>query len=338
MKYLILQHPGHNRVYYNTADKLALAELKIAAQKLSVEISELNIEEIARVRYLTFTTAEPLNEDDSIIISRLSFIFAIYKLEGDLLSPIEAFPYHYVNPKIGTLLKYHGKTNELFTKMMVNIAMLSSDYTLYDTIELLDPCAGRGTTLFEGAVYGYNCYGVELDPKAVQEGALYFKKFLEEERYKHKAQSRQIAGTAKSDATYIDELEYTKRKKETIQKRLGMVCGDTQEVTKYFKNSRFHLIIGDLPYGIAHNNTSRDSRAMRNPSELLDTSLSEWYKVLKKGGIITLAWNSFLVSRAKLIELFESKGFEVLNSEPYCELEHMVDRSIKRDVIVAKKL
>ena len=337
MKFLILQHPGHNRVYYNAADKLALAELKIASTKLSVTIQNLAIEEIARVRYLTFESDTPLNDDDFIIISRLSFIFAIYSLEGDMLSPIEAFPYHYVNPKIGTLLKYHGKTNELFTKMMVNIAMLSSDYTLHDTIEMLDPCCGRGTTLFEGAVYGYNSYGVELDLKAVQEGTLYFKKFVEEERYKHKTDSRQVAGTSKADATYIYEFEYTKSKKETVQKRFGMICGDTQEMAKYFKNNRFHLIIGDLPYGIYHHNT-RDERAMRNPSELLEVSLSEWCKVLKQGGIIALAWNSFLVSRVKLVELFEAKGFEVLSSEAYCELEHMVDRSIKRDVLVARKV
>ncbi len=336
MQYLILQNPGHNRVYYKAADKLALAELKIAATRLSMPITDLAVVELARVRYLSFECAGELTESDFIIISRLSFLFALYRREGELLAPVEAFPGYYINPKIGSLLKYHGKTNELFTRMMVNVAALSAGIAPGDVVELLDPCAGRGTTLYEGAIYGYNCYGVELDAKSVQEGALFFKKYLEEERYKHKASSRQVAGTTKSDAVYINEFEYNKSKKEEVQKRLGLVCGDTQEMTRYFKNSRFHLIVGDLPYGIAHNNSSaRDTRSMRNPSELLDGALDQWCKVLKKGGVIALAWNSFLVSRSKLAELFESKGLQVLDGEPYQELEHMVDKSIKRDVILA---
>lgn len=43
--------------------------------------------------------------------------------------------------------------------MMINVALLSSDFNYNDRIQLLDPIAGKGTTLFEGAVYGFDTYG-----------------------------------------------------------------------------------------------------------------------------------------------------------------------------------
>ena len=81
MKYLILQNPGHNRVYYNSSAKLALAELNIACCKLSVDFEKIDIVEIEGIRYLSFRTNEPLSDNDIRIISRLSFIFAFYSEE-----------------------------------------------------------------------------------------------------------------------------------------------------------------------------------------------------------------------------------------------------------------
>lgn len=347
MNYLILQNPGHNRVYYKSADKLSLAELKIASQKLSIQCSNIEIVELESIRYLSIKTTEELSNEDIEILSRLSFVFAIFQAveidQKTFLVPIRKSYYEYVDDKISSLLKYKGKTNELFTKMMINVALLSSDFDYSDRIQILDPVAGRGTTLFEGIIYGYDVCGIELESKSIHDTITFFKKFLETERFKHNFNQRHVHGTTKSNSVKIQEFEYARSKDEfknkEARKKLGLICGNTQEAANYCKKNSFHLIVGDLPYGIAHGNksTQRKQSHTRNPSELLNCCLSGWNKILKKGGIVVIAWNSFVASKEELHEIFFEHGFDVLSESPYDEFEHMVDKSIKRDIIVAKK-
>lgn len=348
IQYLILQHPGHNRVYYNVAGELALAELKIASIKFEVSCDAIKIIEIAEVRYLSFEAESELSLHDIGALSRLSFVFAIYKMlvvDGkECLHPIAIYDYAYVDTKISSLLKYPGKTNELFTKMMVNVALLSSEFNYDTNIQLLDPVAGRGTTLFEASVYGYNATGVEIESKSVHEASVFFKKFIQTERYKHQSDKRQIAGQSKKEAVYVQEFDFapTKEmfKKQELRRKLAYVNGASQNVESYFKANTFHLIVGDLPYGIAHGNSSaqRSGSITRNPSEMIEQCIEGWFKVLKKGGVIVLAWNVFVAAKIKLEQIFVNHGFEVLSEGPYANFEHMVDKSIKRDIIVARKI
>ncbi len=344
--YLILQNPGHNRVYYNLAGKLALAELSVATARLNSQCHNICIKELEGIRYLAFETEEELFDSDLQIVSRLSFAFALFKLHSTnpySLMPIAKFEYEYLNDKISSLLKYPGKTNELFTKMMVNVALLSSDFSYNHQIKLLDPVAGRGTTLYEGCIYGFDVAGIEIEPKSVHEANLFIKKYLEAERHKHKIDRHQVYGKNKSEAVYIDEVEYAKTKdefkNESSRKKFGIVTGEAQMAASYFKANSFHVIVGDLPYGIAHGNKAANKSASitRNPSELLSACLPQWHKVLKKGGTIVLAWNSFVAAKEKLYPIFKDNGFELLINDDYDQFEHMVDKSIKRDIIVAKK-
>ncbi|MBI9064918.1 MAG: hypothetical protein JEZ14_23225 [Marinilabiliaceae bacterium] len=346
-KYLILQHPGHNRVYYNLSGQLALSELEIATRRLDADCSDSKIDELEKVRYLSFTTEEDITDHDLEILSRLSFVFAIFRLEQredqTCLIPISKVDYEYVDNKVSSLMKYAGKTNELFTKMMINVGLLSSDFDYNHKIQLLDPVAGRGTTLFEGVVYGFDVTGIEIEPKSVHETTVFFKKYMEAERFKHTSGQRQVSGQKKSEAIYMQEFEYARTKEEfksdQLRKKLGVVTGNSQEAANYFKKNSFHLIIGDLPYGIAHGNkgAAKSSSITRNPSELLSLCLPQWHQVLKKGGVVVVAWNSFVVSRQKLSEIFTDNGFEVFTEAPYDGFEHLVDRSIKRDIVVARK-
>ena len=76
--YLILQHPGHNRVYYNLSGPLALAELKVASTRLNVTSSAIEIIDIEGIRYLSLTTEDELTTLDLELLSRLSFVFALF--------------------------------------------------------------------------------------------------------------------------------------------------------------------------------------------------------------------------------------------------------------------
>lgn len=346
MQFLILQNPGHNRVYFEQSDKLAFAELKIAGKNLSEKIDNIKSEKIAGVRYISFEKESELTNSDIFIISKLSFTFAIFNLisEGGIkkLIPVNILNYEYLDKKLSSILKYQGKTNELFTQMMVNVAVHSSDFSMSDQITLLDPVAGKGTTLFEGLIYGFSCYGIEKEAKFVHETSVFFKKFLQKERLKHLNQKRQVSGSSKKDKNEMFEFEFAKDKElfkdENKRKKLGIVCGKSQESHKYFKKPTFNLIVGDLPYGIFHGNTNANGAAKsRNPKDFLKDSIPEWIKVLKTGGCIAISWNSFLISYQEIKNLFSHFGLNPLNSNPYDSFEHMVDSSIKRDLIVAKK-
>ena len=227
--------------------------------------------------------------------------------------------------------------------MMINIALLSSKFKYKETIKLLDPVAGKGTTLFEGIVNGFNVTGIEIDTKSTHACTVFFKNYLKAERFKHTTNERQVFGKKKSEAIYINEFEFARNKEEfkleTMRKKLGVVTGNSQDASNYFKKENFHIIVGDLPYGIAHGNTmdKKSTSITRNPSELLSLCLPEWYQVLKKGGTVVVAWNSFIVPKRKLEEIFVSKEFEVFTESPYKDFEHLVDKSIKRDIIVARK-
>ncbi|WP_430812531.1 MULTISPECIES: TRM11 family SAM-dependent methyltransferase [unclassified Carboxylicivirga] len=347
MKYLILQNPGHNRVYYKEAAGLAVAELSLAAKRLSVGCQKIDFEDVCGVRYITITLDDELSTADIAILSRLSFTFAIFNQFGlhadDGLAPIAMMRDKYIDDKISTIQRYAGKTNELFTKMMVNVALLASDFNYDESINLLDPVAGRGTTLNEATVYGFNAFGIEIEAKSVHENQIFFKKYLQNERYKFLADKRMVHGKAKGDAIYMHTFEYAANKElfkdKAERKRLGLVCGNAQNADKYFKKNCFNIIVGDLPYGIAHGNAgaNKSTGGTRNPSELIQSCLPAWKTVLKKGGTIVLAWNSFVAPKNKLADLFVKEGFKVLNKAPYDNFEHQVDKAIKRDIIVAKK-
>lgn len=345
--YLLLQTPGHNRVYYDAAVPMALAELKLALNRMALEVLCVEERHLAGVRYFAFETARVLDKGELAFLSRLSFVFALFSAKEQagplLLKPLRKRAYERLNPKVGTLLKYPGKTNELFTKMMLHVAALASDFDPIAKLTVCDPVAGRGTTLFEAAVYGYDAFGIEKDPKAAHEAGIFFKKYLETERLKHRATKRQIAGKSKADAVYIQAFEYAESKaalqSEETTHQLGIVTGKAQAACEYFKKDRFHLIIGDLPYGIYHkaSGDAKTTAKSRNPTGFLNEALPQWFQTLKPGGVVAVAWNTFVASRHQLATIFTAHGFAVCNAAPYNGFEHRVDQSIKRDILVARK-
>ena len=97
---------------------------------------------------------------------------------------------------LSAILKYTGKTNALFTRLLLHIAELfparraGADRPL----RLLDPVAGKGTTLFEALMRGWDACGIEIVQKAAHEGAVYFQKYLETGRWKHTLQKEKAHG------------------------------------------------------------------------------------------------------------------------------------------------
>ena len=96
MNYLILQYPGHNWVYYQSADKLAIAELEIACNSMKVNVEEIEIKKLANIRYISFKCDDVLSDNDLKILSTLSFVFALFKKKMIIWNPL-SYPYPFIS-------------------------------------------------------------------------------------------------------------------------------------------------------------------------------------------------------------------------------------------------
>ncbi len=331
--YAVLCHPGHNRVYFEEAKRLAVHEMQIVCATWAADVPQPALTYIADIAYIAFATAQPLSETQLKQMGRLSFFYALFEKKDDMLLPIVLPPCYYLDPGISSILKYTGKTNELFTRMLINIAVCAAGKAGQDDVRLIDPMAGKGTTLFDALALGYLAAGVEISDKAAQEIVTFFKKYLERERCKHTLHTERVGRGKKNSFTFSRTKEESKAE---LAKRLDVVAGDAMQITSYYKKGSFDVLVADLPYGVAHSNVTADKGA-RNPKELLEGCLPAWREALAKGGALALSWNTFVFSREDMLLLLEKHGFHPLTGGVYDDMEHRVDQAIRRDVVVATK-
>ncbi len=346
INYALLINPGHNRVYFNESIKLAQSELQAAFSKISAPCGEVSLKEIAGVSYVVFCARDRLVGNDLTVLSMLSFVYAVFELRyakpDTVLVPIRKTNPTYMPASINTILKYTGKTNEQFTRMMINLAFLCSDFTHSDHITLLDPIAGKGTTLFEGLISGYDVYGIEIGEKVAGETVRFLKKYLETEKYKHTVKTEKISAPDKAFTAVRHSISLSRTKeeqRENKEKHFELIAGNSVYAERFFKKSQVHLIVGDLPYGVQHGNVTNEKQSSltRNPKELLQACLPGWHRVLKNGGTMVLAWNQFVLPRSEFVSLLRSAGLFVFDDGIYRSFSHRVDQSINRDLVIAKK-
>ncbi len=341
-KYGILLLPSHNRVYTDSETILALGELQLASLYFGTAFTNISEEIIGNVPYITFETEVPLTEDILRILSRLSFTYAIFKLGPNGMGPIDKIVPCYFDEDLVTIQKYSGKTNELFTRFLVNIAILSGKgrhLCPEAPIRILDPICGRGTTLLEGLIQGYQCTGVEIDKKQVEQLVQFFTRYLKTKKYKHRVEKRNVADhTGTLGQAYQFTMARTKESyKAGDVLSMKVIRGDTQQIPRLLRKETFHHIIGDLPYGVQHGSSSPSGSFTRNPSQLLEKSLPGWIQVLEPDGTLALSWNTFVLKRERIIDILQAHGLMVFTQPPYDQFLHRVDQAILRDVIVAQK-
>lgn len=337
MKYCLLINPKHYKNYLNQSDKIALNEFALLNKKYNNFASNAKIQNICDINYLTFES-EKISDDLNKKISNLSFVMGIFENIDDLLKPIEKKNENFVNKNISSLLKYSGKTNEDFTSLMLSVAL--SSIKDKDNYILLDPICGKGTSLYEGLIKGFDCYGIEIAPKVVEESAVFLKKFLEIEKFKFNYKKEKFSGAGKSFKAEKHIFDIYKTKENKIPKKFEIVSANTVFSDKILKNNYFDIIIGDLPYGVKHSNITNEKQNSftRSPKELLTQSLKVWKNLLNDDGVLVISWNTFLLKRKDFEILLAENGYQTFDSEEYLNFEHRVDQAINRDFIVAKKI
>jgi len=328
--YRILPNPGASAVFFSASEALSLSELALCVRRLRTPCEAPRAETLAGARWYAFDAARPLPEEDLCRLSGLSSLYALFLAEGDLLRPIEPLRDAPFREDLSAILKYTGKTNALFTRLMLHVAELSLQSPPRGRVKLLDPVAGKGTTLFEGLMRGYDVSGIEIVRQAAHDAAVYFEKYLETEKWKHKAQKEKLYGVPVWRFTFARDKELLRENPG----RLTMVAGDARYADRFFGKAAFDIVAGDLPYGVAHGNVAGGDRT-RSPEGLVTACLPAWRAALRPGGVLALSWNTLVFSRDNMLKALEGGGFVPLLGPPYDAFRHRVDASILRDIAVA---
>ena len=336
-RYGLLIAPASNRVYSSAAAGLTMAELGVVNETmLAGALSEIGITRLGSVDYVTFSASE-LAPRAVAVISNLSSIFALFAIEDGKLTPLELERSDRFDSDLVTIQKYSGKTNETFTKLLLNVTLAASAFAPEfpgRKFSVLDPLCGRGTTLNQALMYGFDCGGVEIDKQDFEAYANFIQRWVKDKRLKHQAQLGHVKGYRRLSLVLgADKAAYKAGETQAI----NVVNADTLLTSEVLPPRSFDLIVTDAPYGVQHGSQSGPRERSRRPLELLRAALPVWHSMLRPGGALGLAWNTLVAGREQLCELAEKSGFSVRTSPSFSAFEHRVDQAILRDLIVATK-
>lgn len=291
--------------------------------------------EIAGLPALELNCPKALDSRAIAALRRHSLLYGLFEQRADgALMPVAGREDAYLGEDLPGILKYKGKTNELFTQLLVNVALYSGDFWNQDVpLTLLDPMCGRGTTLYVGANRGWYCTGADVDKADLREAEQFFKRYLEYHRFKHTLERASLTVQGQKSApsiqfTFSDTSENYKQKKTAA---LRLVTADACGVRQIFGARSFHMIVCDLPYGVQHMSSGG------NLESLLAKVLPGWREALKPGGTVAVSFNAQTLKPDRVLNLMESAGLEPLSDGPYRQFSHWVEQAVTRDVAVARR-
>lgn len=337
-RYALLLAPSANRVYADQAGRLSRAELAAFAPVLSAPLEEIDEVTIGGVGYVTFDG--DLTPRDVAHLSNLSAGYALFERVGDdLLRPVELTPLARFDSDLVTIPKYAGKTNEQFTKLVLNLTLLASASAgrmLDGDLTVCDPLAGRGTTLNQALMYGYDGIGIEIDGKDVEAYKLFLQTWLKRKRLKHTAELVPVRRQGRRAARRLEvTLAASKEEhKAGAVRRLTVLQADSTQLDGLLKGNCADVLVADLPYGVVHGSYDDAGGITRSPLDLLERAVPQWLTLLRKGGALGLSWNVKVARREFAEDILLANGLDVVQ---HGDLSHRVDQGIERDVLVARK-
>ena len=332
MTYAFLLYPHANIRYRQSLLQLAVQELSMTLSVLGRE-AEVVPQKMGGAMFLTFEAAK-LTERDMRMLSQLASVYMLFEMEDGKLTTLERTHPNYVGEDLPALLKYKGKTNEMFTDTMLTMALAASAFMPVHDSQLVvcDPMAGRGTTLMLALRRGYHGVGIEIGKADVKEAADYMTRYLEFHRIKYKRTDSALTvrgqvGGRENKFVFSDSAEHFK---DGDTRTLRLICGDTREAEALLKPNSVHLMVTDAPYGVQKGTAGRQDSI----GGTIAAALPGWFDVLKSGGVLAMSFNTHVTRREGLVRLFEKAGFEIVQT---ANLEHWVEQAISRDVILARK-
>lgn len=326
MLYAYQLRPHSNPRYQHSLSDLAKKELicMLLACGINAAVEE---RVLGGTPFLCFD-CPPLTPADATFLASHSSLYMAAEITGDCLRPLILPRPDYLPADMPDVLKYKGKTNSVFTHMMINLALAAGHVRLTDNPCILDPICGHGTTLFCALTRGMDAVGIESDKKSVSEGALYAQKWLQTYRIKHKADhtGRTIPGGKNAPETRINVLKAPERS-------ISFLLADTRQAEYLLRKKPAHALVADLPYGVQH--APQDGKKTDGFSRMLTRTLPAWKQAVRKGGAVAVSFNVLTLPREKLAAMMEEAGFRVLTEPCWADNEHFVEQAVKRDLIIA---
>jgi hypothetical protein len=345
--YALLLRPGTNRVYSKGAADLNAAELAVInAGMLRGSLRSVEPTVIGGVDYVRFEADTELSASDVGHISNLSSAFALFRVDTGTdtrdthLVPVPLTPMAYLDDDLLTIMRYKGKTNEQFTKLLFNVTLAASVQATDwpgRRLRVLDPVCGRGTSLNQGLAYGFDVDGIEIDRTAYDAYRTFLVTWLKDKRYKHQATAMplrrdgKVAGRRVEVVFARDKDEY---KADDVQ-RVRLVNDDTTQAGEHYRKPVFDLVVGDLPYGVQPASRAQPNSPTRDPRLLVEGALPGWTGAMKPGAALGLSFNTKVLERDELLGLLHARGLVPVEHE--ASFEHRVDHAITRDLVVAVK-
>jgi SAM-dependent methyltransferase len=353
-RYALLILPSANRVYASASVALTRAELELFSRSvLDGRISDVSAEVIGGVHYVTFAAGQPgpagpgaLTSRDAAFLANLSAAYALFQVEDDehdLLRPVELRSLDRFDDDLITIQKYQGKTNEHFTRLLLNVTLLSSAFAgemLDRKFAVIDPLCGRGTTLNQALMLGFDAAGIDRDQQDFEAYSAFIRTWLKRKKIKHHAdfagpvrRNRQVVARRLQISLAATKADY----KAGQTQRLDVVSADTARALEFFKPGAFDLLVADAPYGIQHGSRSAARGLTRSPLDLLAEAAGVWARLLRSGGALGISWNTLVAPRDEAAQILAGAGLEPLVTGPYLAFRHRVDQAIMRDILVARK-
>lgn len=333
MNLALLIAPQRSTMYGQLARTLALPEL--LASPLAPRLRGWERCELAGQDWLLLDVDDAATDAELDTLWLLGTVAGVYEhfpqlgeVAGPLLRPIASPLDPFVPPAMIETRRYRGKTNELFTTVLLNLAVFASDYAdrAAGHLRVLDPLMGGGTTLFVALVRGYDAVGIEREKDDFDSTNAYVLQFFKELRVPARRMEERVRGAGRRALFTVGPRD--------DPRLLGLVHGDAYDAPELLTGlpggARFHALVADLPYGIQHQG---------QVNRFLDEGLPRWASALLPGGAMALAWEASGPRRRDAIDrASRHPGLRVVESPPYDAFEHQVDRQIKRrDVLVVRK-
>ena len=336
MRYKVLLWPHANARYQSEALKLAEAELRVMLDRLAPG-AEIAADAALDMPCLDISFSQPPGEAVVSALRGHSLLYGLFEDREGLLAPVAGRAPARVGADLPAILKYKGKTNEMFLQLLVNVALYAGDYwdRAGERLSMLDPMCGRATGLFVAANLGWDAVGADVDKNDLKEAEKYFKRYLEYHRVKHtvKRASRTLKGGGSAPECRFDYDA------DGGKQALTLLMLDASRPGGALGKDAFHVIACDLPYGVRHDAHIAQGEKVRGNwlEALVARALTEWRTALKLGGAVALSFNAQNVKLERMREIMAGAGFEVLSGGPWDGFSHWVEQAITRDVVVGRR-
>ncbi len=178
-------------------------------------------------------------------------------------------------------------------------------------LTVLDPLCGRGTTLNQALMYGYDAAGIDVDHRDFDAYSAFIKTWLTRKRVKHKVS---YDGPVRRDGKVAGRrlqisLAAVEGRAEGRTRRSNSTwCARTRPGGEFFRPATSISWSTDAPYGVQHGSRSAASGLARRPQDLLTAAVPVWATLLRPGGAVGIAWNTLVAPRAEAAAVLASAG------------------------------